>query len=553
MLQLRRNKPQLKRGRPPQCNVTQEDVAKLKNLYLKTNRTRTTGSGILAARLLAQDGQLSPDVTAAILKPRAGNALPKCIVDAMHVGKALVQRKRNQKDARLRGVYVPGHLRMIRDADDTLRRLHPGERQSWDDATINLGVVVPWPWGGDKCADRYGVKIGRFQLLTCVDDATDFCPGFDYVIREQQSYKAEDVIAAQYRLWQKTYTPENLMLEGGSWQCNRAKNFHAAAGIPVEDATGRPNNKLIEGYFNRLWTVVSAAPGHVGRFRAEQADNNKLYLACRNGAKDPRKHFAALNDVLEVFSGAINYLNTTPMHSDKYGSWIPKEMHDAYLSEHPRPKATNELFYHAAPVVETRKVRRGAMVQVRCDSPFGEKFTYHFAEESLWRYEGRDVRIHFDPWSADLTAHITLVNEYKGTPAGSLLCVAACMEDAPQVQHHAESYTVDITNDGYQRALDMRTKVHAEIRRESRTIETTAKAAAATRKTVVRSKNLLQTIEGIQPGAEQQPQTEATTPTKEIKLPRLKRNAWQQDLAARLAEADEYDEAPSKRGEFITV
>jgi hypothetical protein len=191
-----------RQGRPPQVDVTPEDAATLRNLYMRINRTGSDGSKICAARIAAQTGAVSPELAAAILKPRVGNALPKCVVDAMHTAPAIHARQRNAKNADLHGLYCPGALRMDVNPDGTIRRLHPGERQSWDDATINFGVVVPWPWGGDPCADRYGVRLGRFQLLTCVDDATDYCPGFDYVIRPSQGYRAEDVIAAQFRLWQ---------------------------------------------------------------------------------------------------------------------------------------------------------------------------------------------------------------------------------------------------------------------------------------------------------------------------------------------------------------
>ena len=147
-----------RRGRPAQCEPTAEDLQKLRAVYVKTNARRDGGSKVFAARLLARSGELTDETAEAILKRRASKALPKCIRDQMHVPVDIIRYHRSPKDARLSGFYVPGSLRMVNDVDGR-RRLKPGERQSWDDATINFGVCVPWPWGGCRCSDRY--EIGR--------------------------------------------------------------------------------------------------------------------------------------------------------------------------------------------------------------------------------------------------------------------------------------------------------------------------------------------------------------------------------------------------------
>ena len=38
---------------------------------------------------------------------------------------------------------------------------------------------------------------------------------------------------------------------------SRTKDFLAASGVQLISAKGRPNQKLVEGWFNRLWTVLS--------------------------------------------------------------------------------------------------------------------------------------------------------------------------------------------------------------------------------------------------------------------------------------------------------
>ena len=456
-------------GRTPQCAPTADDLRVLRAVYLKTNRAENTGSKRMAARLLARSGELSDDVSAAILKPRATKALPKCLRDAMHVAPALFQHHRSPKEAALDGFYIPGALRMVRDADG-LRRLHPGERQSWDDATINFGVVVPWPWGGDPCADRFGVKLGRFQLLTCVDDASDFCPGYSYVIREQQSYRAEDTVAAQFRLCRDQYAPNKFMLEGGAWQSKRAKDFYQAAGIGVEDATGRPHLKLIESWFNRLWTVLSMRAGQVGRYRGEMERENKQYLAARQGRLDPREHFPALEDALRDIDFAIAYLNAEQVESKKYGRWVPQKLHADGLAAFPRPRLDRGLFYHAAPIVERRLVRRN-MVGVTCPSPFGGSFPYHFATDALYDFEGCYVRVYFDPFDSPLAATIVLDHEHHGLPRGHVIAhQAPCLEDAPEVMRLLAGLNVEINSNGLETAIAMRKQIHGAIRREYRAL-----------------------------------------------------------------------------------
>lgn len=53
-------------------------------------------------------------------------------------------------------------------------------------------MCVPWPWGGDKCSDRYGVRVGRFQLLCGVDDASHYCPAFQFTMRPDPYWLLND-------------------------------------------------------------------------------------------------------------------------------------------------------------------------------------------------------------------------------------------------------------------------------------------------------------------------------------------------------------------------
>jgi hypothetical protein len=339
------------------------------------------------------------------------------------------------------------------------------------------------------------------------------------------------------------------MLEGHCWQARRARAFLAAADVDIEDATGRPNSKLVEGFFNRLWAPLSLMPGNVGRYRGEQLERASIYIACRNGRKDPRKHFPELNQALDDIAAAIHYLNTKPVHSTAPntggGSHARCTITTCRIASAP---VAESLWMHAAPVVEERTVRRG-MVQVTCPSPFGESFTYHFAEENLYNYEGRKVRMYFDPWG-DLSASIQLLAPYRGTAAGTIIAQAVCIEDAPQIRRTAAAYTVELNAAGRDRALAMRKAQRHHIRREHRAIETDGKALAgfATDIRATETATTIQSIPKDDPWGVAGASCPGNTP------PQPEQEDWRESTRnQRLAEADRIrGQSARRRGEILT-
>jgi hypothetical protein len=442
-------------GRTPVCNPTAEDLRVLRDYYVRSNRASGKGSMTMAARMAAKDGKLSSDLTVAILTPRSSkHSLPKSLRDAMFVAPDVIKHHRSPTEERLGGIYCPGQLRMARDeAADTPRRLTPGERQSWDDATINFCVVVPWPWGGCKTSDRFGVRIGRFQLLAGIDDASDYCPGFSYVCRPMGSYRAEDSTAAMFRVWEKSYVPRSVMLEGGVWQAHRSLNFYNQLGVQIHSAKGRPHMKLIESYWNRLWTVMSLMThGQVGRFRGEMERETDQLMKCQAGA-DPREFFPSLEETLCIIQKSINYLNAEEAGSKKYGKWIPQEMHNAWMAQHAPMHIEPGLAWTIAPEIHTRKVLSG-MVKIKTESPLGFPFPYHFATNDLNEYDGKKVTVYFDPHAHPLTATIALADEHAGVKPGTIISnAAACLDDAPEVFRMADGWEVDFNRHGINDAI----------------------------------------------------------------------------------------------------
>lgn len=399
---------QARKGRPRQMDLTEEQKNELAALYLATNANRTSGSMTLAWSIFcANHPDLGWDASARSSKHK----LPAVAVEVMRHARPLVGFHRGGERKLREAAYMPGLLR--RNLDGSL--LRAGQRISWDDSTINIGVCVPWPWriAGDKCAEKYGVRMGRFQLLACHDDATSFIPTYSYVIRYEQTYRAEDVAGAMIRTCRDIGIPDAFVLEGGVWKSDRVQRLLDGLGIRHIDAKGRPQCKLVENFFNRLWSVLSLFPGQVGRFRAENKAMSEKYVACRNGRQDPRGVFPTLAEALEAIDWAINYLNTHPVESREYGKWIPQERWEADLKERPMRQVSADFSWLQAPVIVRRKVVKGTL-RATVPGPLGVPQRWHFSAPWLWQHEGQALMLHFDPMGEwPLQAVVTVPGNVK--------------------------------------------------------------------------------------------------------------------------------------------
>jgi hypothetical protein len=431
-------------GRPPLVELSGPEAAALRRAYLKSNRSRGRGSMTAAARWCArsEDTPLGDAARDAILKPRASkHALPVEVRRAMRgLEGAAVLAVRNPRDAAQSAAYVPGRLR--RD-EETGRMLLPGERQVWDDASVNVGVVVPWQGAGDACSAKFGVRVARFQLLAGIDCATDFFCGFGYVLRISDGYRSCDVAGTMRRVWaQQGFMPRACVLEGGSWQSKNTLEFLAAAGVGVVSAKGRPNQKLIEGYFSRLWTALSLelpGRGQIGRYRNEMAKENLDWAACREGRRDPRGLFPALPEFLAALDRAIRNLNSETLESRTYrDAWVPAERYAEGIGAQGLKDARTQVradgfARFAMPVRAERQLRRGGMAFVTAETAFeGLRHEYAFAARDGFRFDGAPAVIRFDPLDAEAGADIRLARAWHDWPEGQIIDAAApCVSAAP--------------------------------------------------------------------------------------------------------------------------
>lgn len=401
-------------GRPPVAELTDDDLQAIRALYLKTNRTRKEGSMEVA---WVRFCEANPERFGHLVEAhRPATTIPTAVVEACRRAKSLVGPARGGA-SRLRheSAYVPGTMRKTQDQR---RRLVAGERASIDDATRNVACWISWPWGGCPCSDKFGVRLGRWQTLVVHDDATAFVPFVSSVFRWHQSYRATDAASAIYRAEREVVQFDAWAIEGGVWQAQRTL---AVLGGRFIDAKGRPNQKLVEGYFNRLWTHMAGMAGDVGRHRGEMKRASELYVQARAGRVDPRKHFMSLPQAQEALYQAIDYLNERRIDSRTYGKWIPRERWETDLEEFPRQARSDAEDFLILPVKKTLTVSRG-MIATMEDGPLGVPMKWTFAADWLHEFQGRKVDVYFDPLAAwPVTGTITL--EGRRQPLGTVECI----------------------------------------------------------------------------------------------------------------------------------
>ena len=423
-------------GRPPVVTLAEDEKKLLRRVYLQSNRAERSGSMTMAARIAARDPAncLREETRAAILADRSSkHHLPAEVRRAMReVAPTVVARYRDNREGQNNGIYVPGWLR--RD-EETGRLLLPGERQVWDDASVNVAVAVPWAGRGDKAGDRWGWRAARYQLLAGIDCATDFFCGFGYVMRTSDGYRACDVANVMHRVWrQQGFMPKKVVLEGGSWQARTTVDFLKTAGVGIVDAKGRPNQKLVENYFNRLWTALSIfLPGYgqIGRYRGEMRRENLNWMKVLSGSVDPRTCFPTLKTFLAALNKAVEYLRWERVESKIYGTWSPQDLYQG--AEANGLKLVDGLERYALPVVARRQLRRGGMVFVTAETQMeGLRHEYAFATRDGWRFDGAPVVVRFDPaTAAERGAVIELAAAWRDQRAGTVVDAAAPCVSAP--------------------------------------------------------------------------------------------------------------------------
>lgn len=382
-------------GRPRAVDISADQALALARSIMSANRGRDAVSATMGAHHWAR--KECPELAAVLASHASKHTLPVAVREVAQRVRGVVAVARDPRKARNFGV-VSGGMRLRPDG----ARLLAGECFSIDDVTANSACCVPWPQGGDRCSDRYGVRVGRWQTLITHCEGSSYVPLYVSAVRWEQSYRGEDATVPVNGLCRRVCRPDRMRLEGGVWQGKRVLSALSAMGVALESVKGRPNQKLVENWINRFHTAMALeleGRAQMGRFRGEEKAWGDVYCACRAGKDDPRRNFPMVADLLDATDRAIAFLNSYPVESE-HGSWIPQERWQEDLAAHPRPVVDDVPEWVTAPVLEKRTVRRGTVV-VTAAGTEGERARHVFCAPELVGHDGRVVRVAFDPFFLD--------------------------------------------------------------------------------------------------------------------------------------------------------
>ncbi|MES2219389.1 MAG: hypothetical protein V4587_00295 [Acidobacteriota bacterium] len=410
-------------GRRPDLLPTDKELECVRQIYVKLNESTVRGRGlgstkVGAYRLAAKssDDRIGEEFRRVVLK-RKSKTLPPTWERLLDAPASVLQKVR--EDGSTFGSYIstPRGLTYV-NVEGEEKAIRAGTITESDDGTINFPCVVPWPFGGDKCTEKYGVKVGRFQLLPAIDVRTRMCTAFDVVIRAKSSYRGEDATALFGRLFEDIGMPEVMRLERGSWESDIVRSALKLANVPVFNAWHSKQKNAVENFFDRLWTPLSLMKGDVGRYRGDNKENTDLVLQCQEGRRDPREHFPTVEEAIKGISGAVEFVNSEPIESKNWGRWIPQQLYIEQGGKELR-KMDGALRIFFSREQRTWTVRQ-ACLGGKVPGPLIE-FPVYFQCAELWEFEGCKVKCYFDPYASAVTGTLVLQDNWRGLKPGHVI------------------------------------------------------------------------------------------------------------------------------------
>ena len=459
-------------GRKPKYDLPPQIAAMVKQCAIRLDSSEARGRGAGSSPLrafqlvaLSGDERVTEDFRRIVLDPDR-RSLPPSWISAVQVPASVLDAHRDSRSTGSTYISTPRSKSFI-DQDGEEQVIRAGHSFQSDDGTLNIYSYIDWPFGGDKCSERYGVKLGRWQFLPVVDVASLAIVAYDVIARPRGSYRAEDVASLLGRTMIEIGKPLWWALERGSWESNRVTDLLKLSGVTVKTAWESKHKAAVEGSFNRLWTPMSMIPGHVGRDRARFKQVEELAQRCQAGNADPREHFLALEPGLDHIDKCVEIANSLPVNSPTWGSWIPKERLDRQLGESPMTRLDPQ---HA--VFFAREIRSWKMTKLgiggRCDGPL-LGFPVHFQHENFWQFEGCQVKAFFDPYADQVRATVVLEDaEWRGFRRGHVIARDVPETERPPMAVLAEAGTEWKGKAGHDRLIEVRKAAAKSVRTEKR-------------------------------------------------------------------------------------
>lgn len=459
-------------GRKPKYQISQGEIACVREIYARLDESEARGRGlgsskITAFRLAAKsdDPRISENFRTIVLK-RKRKGLPPSFESLLDTPASVLDYSRDKRSTTANYVTTPrGRTWVTKDGREL--PLRAGTIMEADDGTFNCYAWIPWPHGGDKCSDKFGVKLGRWQLLAAVDARWEFCCAFDVVARNLSSYRGEDSGALLGRTMAEVCVPEIWRLERGSWESDFVRSALDLCQVPVVNAWHSKQKNAVERFFDRFWTPASLIPGHVGRDRGRYKQVSDLAMACQDGRRDPRQHFLPLagdsSAMLPRVIKAVQFVNSEPVESKSWGSWIPQERFEAQIQEDNRTRLDPSLRIFFSREQKEWTVR-GCVVGGNVDSPL-IRFPIYFQCPELWEFEGCKVRCYFDPYAETVLGTLVLQDEWRSLKPGHVIArEVPALDLPPQVVLAADGWA---EREFREKSLQVRKAIAKAVRTES--------------------------------------------------------------------------------------
>lgn len=426
-------------GRKPEYLPSTDELAYVSAIYIRLNESRVRGRGLGSSKITAfriaaksDDPRIGELFRGVVLK-RKSKTVPPSWMRLLDVPAAVLDVSRDRSSLMRSHISTPRGLTYVNAAGDELPLRAGGIFES-DDGTVNFPVWIPWPYGGDKCSDKFGVKIGRFQLLPIVDRRTRMCVAWHFVIRQKSSYRGEDIVASFGDAFHDIGMPEAMGLERGSWESDMVSSVLKMVDVPALRAWEPKQKGAVENFFDRLWTPLSLLPGDVGRRRGENVENTDRVMRCEAGRLDPREHFLSVDQAVKGIGNGVAFVNSEPVESSSgWGRWIPEQL----WNEQTEGERLLRKLPQQMRIFFSREQRewtvRGNVVGGPVNTPM-LSFPIYFQCEPLWEFEGCRVKCFFDPFSEAVTATIVLQEEeWRSYRRGHVVARAVpALERAPQ-------------------------------------------------------------------------------------------------------------------------
>lgn len=455
-------------GRKPGYLPSPNELACVKEIYSRLDESDARGRGlgsskITAFRLAAKsdDQRVSEMFKAFVLRARVFKRVPPSWMRLLDLPASAIDYGRDKKAVLSSHISTPRSRSYI-DARGNELPIRAGTIFEADDGTLNFYAWIPWPFGGDPCSEKYGVKLGRWQLLAVVDVASNMCVNWHVVSREKSSYRAEDSGTLLGTAMIEECIPELWRLERGSWESHFVRDLLKLVGVASVNAWHSKQKNAVENFFDRLWTPASMIPGHVGRDRARFTDVEKMAMACYAGRRDPREHFLALNTAVPKLNKAVEFVNTEPVVSNVgWGRWVPQERYATQMAEQPRAKLdpSQAVFFSREQRVWTvRKATLGGNVE----GPL-MRFPTYFQCPELWEFEACKVKCYFDPYADEVVGTLVLQHEWRTFRSGHIIA-----RDVPALELPPQAVLAEDGWDdaGQKRSLAIRKAISKAVRTE---------------------------------------------------------------------------------------